>query len=310
MKNSSRESLSCPSRFVQTQVPEMPAPHPITIAFVAVNYNSAAATDRLLSDLLQQDRAGYVLTVVVADTSPLESDLASVRQAYRGKAGVRFEHMPQNPGYFGAAHLALTHIWKQPLPDWTVVSNADVRLPAKDVLSKIADLPSGYGVVAPRIVSGRTGLDQNPFHRRRPTRFRICLNRIIPRVRLLYWLLQTQCAIKHSIRSQFARHAVPGFHARQVQGREQIYAPHGAFMIFCREYFERGGSLRAGAFLFAEELFAAESCRRLGLKTMYCPEIEVFHDEHVSTGGSSAVRRFMAEAADYCYREFFAKVTR
>jgi GT2 family glycosyltransferase len=241
------------------------------------------------------------VTVVVADNGPSKSDLAELRELYRDNPIVRFETMPTNLGYFGAAHLALNTVWKERLPDWIIVSNADIRLTQPGFFSQIRDCPTGVGsVIAPRIVSARTGLDQNPFHRKRPSALRMNLVRIIPRVPLLFWMLETQCSVKRAIRSW-----LQGKHAQPATDSASIYAPHGAFIIFSREYFERGGSLNVGAFLYAEEIFVAETCRRLGLNVTYLPSIEVLHDEHVSTKVNPAIRGFQAEAADYCVREFF-----
>jgi GT2 family glycosyltransferase len=281
------------------------SPKNCEIGFITVNYKSAKATALLLADLLQQNSSHADLTVVVADNSPSESELDSVRQAYCDCPCVRFERMPGNLGYFGAAHLALNTVWKDRLPDWVIVSNTDVRLPQSDFFSRIAELPARTGVVAPRIVSGRTGLDQNPFLRRRPSGFRLMLTRCILRVAFLHWLFEAQAFLKRAIR-------------RRLRGRRQqsaanpikIYAPHGSFILFSNEYFRRGGSLNCGAFLYAEEIFVAEICRRIGVEVTYQPSLDVLHDEHVSTRDNPAVRRFQHEAAEYYHQEFFSKVSR
>ena len=279
------------------------SPHDqLEIGLIVVNYNSAQATTQLLVDLLQQDRSSFALTVVVADNGPSSSGLVSLRQAYRDNPSVRFEEMTANLGYFGAAHSALETVWKGRPPDWTIVSNPDIRLQQPGFFSRIAHGMAGNGaVIAPRIVSTRTGLDQNPFLRGRPSVLRMNLNRLIPRVPLLFWLMQTQCAVKRAIRSRLR-----GKLAQPATASSNIYAPHGAFIIFSKEYFRRGGSLSAGAFLFAEEIFVAETCRRLGLGVVYSPTLEVLHDEHVSTKTNPAVRRYLAEATDYCARKFFS----
>jgi GT2 family glycosyltransferase len=284
-----RDHISSPERTVE-------------VALIAVNFDSAKATAQLVGDVVKQNPTNCKVTVVIADNGPTASGLDRVREQYCDHQAVRFETMPENLGYFGAAHHALHAVWKHRLPDWVIVSNADIRLPQKDLFSRIANLSSGLAVIAPRIISMRSGLDQNPFHRERPSAFRMYLNRIIPRLAVVFWLCELQFAVKQSVRRWF-RSAIPAPPSQP----EKIYAPHGAFVIFSREYFERGGSLNVGAFLFAEEKFVAESCRRLGLDVLYDPTIEVNHDEHVSTGSNPAVRGFQVSAADYIYREFFAR---
>jgi len=170
------------------------------IGFIAVNYDSAEATAHLLDDLRLQDTTTSRLTVVVADTSRSAAPLASLRAGDRNEPEVRFLFMGDNPGYFGAAARALRTIWGQHVPDWIIVSNADVRLPQHDLMARIAELPAGGGVVAPRVLSGRTGLDQNPYLRRRPRPARIYCNRIIHRVPMLYWMLNAQYRLKRGLR--------------------------------------------------------------------------------------------------------------
>ncbi len=63
-----------------------------------------------------------------------------------------------------------------------------------------------------------------------------------------------------------------------------IYAPHGAFLIFSRKYFEAGGFLDDQLFLFGEEISVGEICRNLGLAVFYDPSLSVIHNEHQSTG--------------------------
>jgi len=272
------------------------------IAFITVNYCSANATALLLGDLLEQQLSSLTLTIVVADNSPSGSDLDALRIALAEHKEVRFLRMPSNLGYLGAAQIALNTYWKDRFPDWVIVSNPDIRLPQRDFLERIATATTSSAVIAPRIISTRTGLDQNPFHRARPSKFRMQLNRAIPRVPVLFQMMEWQCAIKNKVRSRLRR-SEPA----SATDPEAIYAPHGAFLIFSRKYFERGGSLNVGAFLFAEEKFVAETCRMLGLGVFYDPSFEIHHDEHVATSHSSAVRHFQISAADYIYREFFTR---
>src|SRR5690606_22306175 len=79
-----------------------------------------------------------------------------------------------------------------------------------------------------------------------------------------------------------------------------IYAPHGSFVLFSRGYFENGGILDYPLPLYGEEIFVAETCRAIGADVVYVPEIEVQHDEHVSTRllNSKRVSRSMYAAME------------
>lgn len=282
---------------------ETDAGRPIRIGLITVNYKSAHATARLLDDIARQLEGGYILRVVVADNSPQEPAMASARASRAQNGDISFFPLPSNPGYFGAAHQAFLQFFRDDPPDWLIVCNPDIRLTQEDFFRRLAALPPSAGaVIAPRIVSGRTGLDQNPFLRSRPTAFRMRWFRLIPRVRLLHWLLRTQSNVRHRLRGSMNRISSP-----PTPQPEIIYAPHGSFIIFNREYFQRGGALNVGSFLYAEETFVGESCRHAGMRVTWIPSLSALHDEHVAIHVSTMTRRFQAESADYLYREFFAR---
>src|SRR3989442_14004267 len=90
---------------------------------------------------------------------------------------------------------------------------------------------------------------------------------------------------------------------------EFIYAPHGAFFIFSRRYFEAGGYLDGNLFLYGEEISVAEICRSLGLPVIYEPSLCVLHQEHQSTG--KVLSRFTYEcqkrAMQYVTSRYFSR---
>jgi len=61
-----------------------------------------------------------------------------------------------------------------------------------------------------------------------------------------------------------------------------VYAVHGSFLVFSHLFFSRGGRIDEDMFLFGEEAFVAEECRRLGLPVTYDPGMRVDHNEHAS----------------------------
>jgi len=87
-----------------------------------------------------------------------------------------------------------------------------------------------------------------------------------------------------------------------------IYAPHGSCMIFNRRYFTAGGSFEYSIFLFGEEIFVAETTRKLGLLIVHCPRLWVLDHEHASTGTirSRKVAGYMKDATDYLVEHYFA----
>jgi hypothetical protein len=85
----------------------------------------------------------------------------------------------------------------------------------------------------------------------------------------------------------------------------RIYAPHGSFIVFSREYFDRGGTLAHVPFLYGEEIMVAETARRLNLAVVYDPGFQIKHVEHSTTGKNPLVRQYQAESAKYCADAYF-----
>jgi hypothetical protein len=93
----------------------------------------------------------------------------------------------------------------------------------------------------------------------------------------------------------------------RVLAPEEIYAPHGSFIALNRKYFESGGDLNYGAFLTGEEIFIAETARRLGLVIVYDSRLRVIHHEHATFARytSRQLLAFLREATDYITDTFF-----
>ena len=86
-----------------------------------------------------------------------------------------------------------------------------------------------------------------------------------------------------------------------------IYAAHGSLFVFHRSYFDMGGDLSHGTFLFGEEIFVAETILRLGLTILYDPRFCVVHKEHLTTGQlpSRKVASFARDSSKFCSSSFF-----
>ena len=90
-------------------------------------------------------------------------------------------------------------------------------------------------------------------------------------------------------------------------GGASVYAGHGSFIILTQAYLRRCGTIDYPVFLFCEELYLAEMCRRNGLAVVYVPHIRVNDTEHVSVG-KMAHRdycRHNLEAVSYIIRHFY-----
>lgn len=291
-----------------------------TILTVCVNYRNDEETASFVRQLLAQ-RGGFDQSVIVVDNSetPLVGGpLHSLGNEYRN---TRLYIPTKNLGYYGGAALGLREYIKIcQLPAWIIVCNTDIEMqPA--FLSAFCDLypadhhASHHAIIAPSIYSTLSGMDQNPYMQRRPSAARMHFYKWIFRYYHTFSAYQTLALAKQKVVAAVHRRKSMAADNQGVKmafqpGPRPIYAPHGSFVVFHRSYFEAGGSLDHGAFLFGEEVFVAETARRLGLTVTYDPRLLVLHREHAATAVLKDRQRFLyvREASGYCADEFFSRL--
>jgi GT2 family glycosyltransferase len=247
-------------------------------------------------------------TVVVVDNTPRDSSEALFARLRVVDPRVRTVKAQRNLGYFGGACHGWEEWQKEPgiLPEWVVVSNVDVGFVDQAFFVRLlqAPYPGDIGVVAPSIRSEARHGDWNPKIGTRPSRRRMHAYKLLYRSRWLFNFYEMLARVKYALtgsRRSRAGSEEPGTTPRF------IYAAHGACMLFAREYFVRGGTLRYPSFLFGEEIFVAETARELGLRTVYDPQLAMTSEDHVSTGWLRSKRmvEYMRESAVFLADRYF-----
>jgi len=248
---------------------------------ITVNFRQAECTLRFLNSASRLE--GFAAChVLIVDNNSGDGSISLIQPAISEFGNVELFTSAQNRGYFGAARWALQiYLESNDAPDWVVVCNNDIEFDDPRFLLRLFEKdPMAVGVIAPSIISTLTAHDSNPNIRRRPTAFRMWRHRL--------WLSNYHA-------SRFKQWAAPYFRRARYRfsnrtpapGKgvsSQIYAPHGAFFIFSRKFFEAGGFIDDGFFLYAEEFSVAEMCCQLGLAVIHDPDLRVWHTENQSTG--------------------------
>lgn len=254
------------------------------VLFICVNYQTSEMCSALIEGVFRDAPHGSVdvrvvdNTVVPAAENPL-MDLSAKYENYR------YLKPAQNLGYFGAAQFALKDSSERLVEyDWVIVSNVDISIANKDFWVSLLATPQdpSVGVLAPSIYSLLMRRESNPFLPVRPGRMRMHFYKWVfsnlTTSRAYHFLALMKAAFNAAISSFRSGEAVT------PRPSSSAYAPHGAFMVFSRAYFARGGDFFHDAFMYGEEITVAENCRRLGLRVVFEPKLRIIHQERVSTG--------------------------
>jgi GT2 family glycosyltransferase len=218
--------------------------------------------------------------LMIVDNNSGDGSAERIRQTIDAFSNVELMTSSSNRGYFGAAKWA----WHERLaqhgaPNWVIVCNNDIVFDRQSFFARLhAHDPHAVGVLAPAIISGLTGLDSNPMILRRPGRIRQLRYRLLVSTYYVAWLTQTLAPLVRKGRKclRAGQPNRPDFN--------RIYAPHGSFIIFGRRFFDEGGFIDDGCFLYAEEISVAETCWRLGLPVIHDPQLRVLHNDSQTTG--------------------------
>lgn len=212
-----------------------------------------------------------------------------------------------NLGYFGGAAYGLERfLASRRMPDWVMVSNVDLKVADKTFFEHLGEFSKNrdVGIVGPSIWSAKSVRDLNPRYVHRPGARKIRRLKYINRFRLILNVYEALGFGKAAIKYACSRGSAilrGGRERLQAPKPIRIYAPQGSCMLFSKLYFKRGGSLFYPCFLFGEELFVAETARKLGLSVYYHPQMKLVHHDHASTGfpRSREMSRWISQSSTY-----------
>lgn len=251
------------------------------ILLVAVNYNSPKETIDFASSLSKLDNCKSLQVVIVENSGKDQRNSNLAENCRKYLNDVILVETPSNLYYFGSVNYGLSCLGLNPINyDYFIISNVDILFNDVLFIDKLLSLNlKNAGIIAPSVFSTAQGVDQNPYMKFRFKRMLF----------YYYYIIRQHVLITmvHEKLTDYVRRRKAAI-VKVNESPGEIYAPHGAFIIFTQLYFKSGGSIDFGLNLFGEEIFVAEECKKNNLNVYYKPEMRVLHAEHVSTGAVSS----------------------
>jgi GT2 family glycosyltransferase len=253
------------------------------IQIVFANYGCHLVVESAIRSLAQCHDIDCV-EVVIVENGGERVDTAALQSL--GFRSVQSIVTSKNLGYFGAL-VATWQRSKEKNFQFRILCNPDVEFAQRDLVRRLMLKPilANVAVIAPSIISSRTGRDQNPY-----------MNRSPGVLRRFWWRFLYFSFLVYRLRSRISGRA--RVEPNTVQVSEQpIFAPHGAMMIFSPSFFELAAFFSLVPFLYAEELFVGRMSRDAGLTVLYAPDLQVVHRENAVTGMLPSRQRFNLQRA-------------
>ncbi|WP_233004652.1 glycosyltransferase family 2 protein [Exiguobacterium aurantiacum] len=272
---------------------------------ILINYKNSIETVNYVEELSRQNLFNQLMKIRIVDNSENEEEYYSLKNKLEKYKNVEVINPNENLGYFNAANLAFKkYVRENSLPEWVIISNTDISYESQDFFEQLLTLYSKgiNGIIAPSILSSSSMTDQNPYAKYRFTKGKLVFYKNLYKSQFLTTLASYFVRMKRSYKKQTSTNE-----NYTENPTSEIYAPHGAFIIFNKLYFQNGGDLNYKSFLFCEEIYLGELSKANGLQVVYDNRFKVIHHEHstVSLLKKNKLLHYSKESIEYILKEFY-----
>lgn len=254
------------------------------IVFVILHYMVEEETCKCVEYIRKRiDTKDYHI-VIVDNASPDDSG-KRIEKAFAESRDVTVILNKENLGFARGNNVGFFYAKQQWNPKYIVLMNNDVYLLERELFGKLEQeySDSRFAVLGPLIMTGDGRCNVNPI-RVKPME----KEDVVKEIRLYR---------RKKIEYQYYLIGIKNFFYKIIKGnkastikknkdyieRKENVQLHGCFMAFSQEYIEKFDGLDDRTFLYREEAILYKHMLENHMKTVYLPDIMVFHKEDAST---------------------------
>lgn len=270
------------------------------VLYVIVNYfNETEIQGFIIQQLLKQNAENIFIVLMDNGHSP-RSKLNQLVETIPNMAVV---DSGGNIGYMPPTSKALQYYCQKfgVEPDFVFLTNTDIQIKNNAMISNLTRKyinTNDIGIIAPCIISTRNGKMQNPMYESRLHVMKLNFLIALTHYSLLYNIYIFGAWVKGKMLAKNTTKL----------DVHSIYAAHGCFMIFHKNFFTADNRFDRAPFLYGEELYTAEICRLKKLKVIYDSSETVLHKEHTTTGffRNKKHLNYLRNSLSYIKQTFYA----
>tara|TARA_Y100000590_G_scaffold466190_1_gene640787 strand:- start:1459 stop:2283 length:825 start_codon:yes stop_codon:yes gene_type:complete len=244
---------------------------------ITVNFGSTKPTELLIDSLLKCNKSDMIKVCIADNASTNESVDKLIKIKNQKKIDIKIFYNKKNLYYWPAAKKTLKEFYndKGTYPDWVMICNNDITINNNDLLEILMKInKKQFPIIGPNIVN-KYGKKLNPFLLSPPSFFKN-----------LYWKLYYSSFPLSLFLSEIKKMCKIfsiNYFRQKKENINEVYAVHGAAILFSDYFFEKGGWLDDNFDLFGEEITVAEIAKKLDIPVTYFPELTIMHKEHSNT---------------------------
>ena len=256
-------------------------------AFLVLHYNNIDETKKCISSIKEKCKGKTYEIVIVDNLSPNGSGI-EIEKLYESTKNIHVILNKENLGFAKGNNVGFKYIKENIKPDYIIMCNNDTYILQEDFCELIDNeyKKSSFAIMGPKILLPNDKINYYSVDLSNINKYKI---RIL-KYKLNLFILK--CPLYNTLKK--LKDIVPEKNNQEIN-IEQPYSEnvilHGCFLIFSKKYIDLFDGIDDRTFLYGEEQLLYLRAKKNNLKTIYNPEIIIFHNEHSSTENNTNNRR-------------------
>lgn len=250
----------------------------MNFCFVILHYKTDEDTIQCVESI---DRLNTVSNVVIVDNFSNNGSIEKLKILYKNKNNIHIICNKQNLGFAEGNNIGYEYAKKVLNADFIAVINNDTIIDTINLINIVSDYfyeEKKYSIIGPDIVSLVDQGHQNPLD----TKLLSLKKSYIEYARYSILLFLSKLGLYDILKRE--KKVLPVERKEKKIGEKENCMLHGAFMIFTPLFIEKEDiCFRNGTFLYMEEAILYLYVVKNNMKTVFLPDIKVFHKEDSST---------------------------
>ncbi len=254
------------------------------ISFVILQYGAFSMTQRCIESIHRCMTGNY--NIIVVDNASPDDALAQVKHQYGNDPCVIVLESDKNLGFAKGNNIGIRYAKENLNPQYIVMLNNDTELLQRDFRKRLDTeyQKERFDVLGPMILTGDGRYISNPVRTKKWERAEI--QRMINYDARYLKLMKFHCQriydkyqeLKKKNKKNKKKKTAFDCTKRQIN-----VELHGSFLIFSKDYIEKHNGLTDKTFMYCEEHILYQKIMNEGGKTVYAPDLIIYHAEDAST---------------------------
>ncbi len=216
--------------------------------------------------------------IVVVDNASSNDSFKKLREKYKNDSEITLVRSDENIGFARGNNLGIEKLRSMYRCEYISVMNNDTIIKQNNWYDLINDeyKKSGFAVLGPKIITKDGDDTSNPM-RKKPLEMK-AIDNLIWRRRIKVFLCKT--GLHKFVNPAGTKKGISEFEHDKRYENVQL---HGACMIFSEKFYEKLHGFDSRTFLYLEEDIMFLNLLENDLKSVYLPNLEIYHSEDSST---------------------------